>query len=810
MNTNQRLKFATLFFFFILSSLFSTAQTVKVQGYIWDMQTGIELPYATVSANQHGSGDFTGVVSDLNGFFVLQLQPGTYKISISFTGYKTYVKDNLIITSTDTTVNLGKITLKSDAQVLEGAKIEGEKETMKLEVDKKVFDVQNNPMTTGGTAVDVLNQIPTIDVDMNGTISLRGSSDVQIYINGKPTSFGGADKQAILQQIPAANIERVELINNPSAKYDAEGTSGIINIILKSSDSKGWNASVTGGYGTFNRYNGSATFSYGKNKIKLSTTYGYRNNTSISTGNSERLNLLLDTTYYLMQNNSSTRGDLSNTWNGNIDYDINKRTTLSFSWLGSISARKNPETVNYSFEDKALAPLYAYSRLGSDLSNSRNGEIGFSINHSFDNAKKHTLLFLANMSGSANKNNSQYRQDESGVFRQFQNTKTNTANILPLAQLDYTRPIGNKKVFESGLKFSMRKIDNDFYADTLNYNAETYDVDRSLTNNFIYSEIINAAYVNYSQEFNWFKVKVGVRAEQSIINGDQKVGNLTFARNYINLFPSLFLTKELTKGQDFQLSYSRRINRPWIHALNPFAEQSDPFNLRKGNPYLNPELIDAYEATYFITKKGDFISGTAYYRQVNDVFQRFRMVDDRGVATMTTTNLDVSRNIGLEGIVRKKIKDFSATLNLNLFRNQVSGNLMNSAASAINYSWFSKLLTTYKINKNIDVQASYFFRGKVTTVQGTMKPMHNLDLGFKMDIMKKRGTIAVNFTDVFNTRQFSIISNGSNFESESTWKWQSRVLTVNFTYKFGTLKNDFESKKTKRRMDDGGGDDMDF
>lgn len=810
MKSNQLFIKAFLLYLIPFSFQNVFSQNVKIHGYLIDEQTNIELPYATVSAIEQQSQNFIGAVSDLNGQFQLILLPGTYNISFTFTGYKTVLKSNVLVKQTDTVINLGRILMKSDAKMLDGARVEGEKETMKIEVDKKVFNVENNPMTIGGTAVDVLNQIPTIDVDMDGNVSLRGSSDVQIYINGKPTSFGGADKQSFLQQIPAANIERVELINNPSAKYDAEGTSGIINIILKSTTKPGWNSTITAGYGTFDRYNASASFAYGTRKFKLNTTYGFRNNKSLSTGNLKTLNILSDTSYYMLQNSSRTRGDLSNTWNGSIDYSISDKTTISFNWLGSISTRKNPETINYSFEDVAFSPLYEYERLGSDKDGRKNGEIGFTFSHYFDNAKKQSLIFLANISGSDGESNSQYHQDDEGVKRQWQNTANKTNNILPLAQLDYVLPIGDKVVFETGGKFSMRKINNDFYADTMNYTTNMYDVDGSLTNNFLYSEIVNAAYVNYAQEFNWFKIKAGVRAEQSIINGDQKVGNLTFSRQYINFFPSIFLTKEIKKGQDFQLSYSRRINRPWIHSLNPFAQQTDPYNLRMGNPALNPELIDAYEATYFISKKSDFISGTLYYRQVNGVFQRYRYVDDNGVAIMTMTNLDVSKNVGLEGIFRKKIQNLSTTLNLNLFRNKVAGSLMNNAASATNISWFGKLLASYKINKSMDIQASYFYRGKVTHVQGTMQPMHNLDLGFKMDVLKKHGTLSLNFTDVFNTRQFSIKSSGENFNSESTWKWQSRVFTVNFTYKFGDLNSDL-GKKNKRRMEEStGGDDFDF
>lgn len=795
--------------FFLLSLYSLKAQSVKIKGQVFDSQTQVEMPFATISLTNINTKVFSGVATDIYGNFELTTSPGIYNLSIRFTGYITLNKDSLRVNSNDTVINLGKIMLKPDSQVLDGAVIVGEKEDVRLEVDKKVFNVENSVLAIGGTALDVLNQIPTIDVDMDGNVTLRGSSDVLIYINGKPTGFSGADRQAVLQQIPAANIERIEIITNPSAKYDAEGTSGIINIILKSATKNGWNANFSGGAGSNNKYNGSASFSFSKNKFRFTSTYGFRYNENWSRGTSNRINLFDDTTFYLNQNSNNDRTSINNTLNGTLDYLLSKNTTLSLNWLGGFDTRQSPEDVFYTFSDFEQTPTINYLRNGNETRTGVNGEIGFGVSHNFKE-KGHSLVFLSNVSKSDNIEDALFRQDLDGSFRQLQNTESITKNILPVVQLDYTRPGKKDVVWETGLKFTMRLLDNNFLSDTLNFNSDVYDDHQGLTNNFVYNEIVNAAYINYAKNFKKFKFKGGVRVEQTLIEGEQKTNNTPIKNQYINFFPSVFFTKELKKkGHEAQISYSRRINRPRTGALNPFAEQTDPFNLRIGNPNLNPELIDAIEATYFISKNGNYLTGTAYYRQTNGIMQRVRSVDNEGVSTMTYLNLDVSRDVGLEGIVRRKFKNLNTTLNLNLFRNQVTGTGLNTSLSAINYSWFGKFLASYKLNSIWDLQASYFYRGKITYVQGTIEPMHGLDLGLKVDVLKKKGAFSLNVTDVFNTKQFEINNAGQNFESNMVRKWETRILTVNFTYKIGSINPDWD-KKPKRSMDGGGGGDMDF
>ena len=789
-----------------------TSTSIMLSGIAWDKEANEGLAYANIALKSNNSEGFYGTTANEIGEFNVQVSPGTYTLTISFMGYKPYTNKNLRITSDSSKHFLGTLSLLTDAQFIRGAEVRGEKQEMILDVDKKVFNVENNAITVGGTAEDVLNQLPAVDIDVDGNVTLRGSSDVLIFINGRQTGMSGSSPQALLQQIPAANIERVEIINNPSAKYDAEGTSGIINIILKKNTKDGWNANGTAGVGTNYKYNASATFSQKKNKSNFSVTYGFRDHENWSRGTSDRTNFPGDTVFYIDQNSHRNRRSVNHTLNGSYDYQASSKTNLNLSFLGSVGSRESLENVDFEFLDNKRMLTHDYLRRGTEDNINYSAEIGAGFTHNYDQ-KGHQLSFFSNFSFSDRNEYALFEQDLEGPGpnRQNQITDKDNVNFLPVVQLDYVRP-GKKNLstFEAGAKFTMRSMNDNFFADTLDFNFKERIIDQGLTNNFLYDEIVNAAYFNYANDFNWVKIKLGLRVENTLISGEQKVNNEDFNNQYTHPFPSLFITRGLRKGEDIQGSYSRRIKRPGIRTLNPFAEQTDPFNLRIGNPDLQPELIDAYEFTYFRAQRGNFLSATIYYRQVNGVHQRVRNINDMGVATMSWYNLDVSRNAGLEGIARRKIGGVNTTLNLNMFRNQVSGSALNTDLSAVNYSWFGKLLANYKLGKKWDIQGSYFYRGRITYVQGVIEPMHGLDLGFKWNVLGDRGTLTLNVTDVFNTKQFALQNEGINFEGSMIRKWETRILTVNFSYKLGNLNPDWEKKERRRSREDGGGEDMDF
>ncbi len=790
--------------FCLLGVLDLKAQTgVSVHGVAWDEPANAPLPMAGVTIEGLNIRFFEGKNTDVEGRFQWILPQGTYKIKISYVGYLDYI-DTFFVGSQNNPLDLGKLSLQSKAKWLNDAVVTGQKQEMVLDVDKKIFNVENSAMTIGGTAIDVLNQLPTIDIDADGNVSLRGSTDVLIFINGRQTGAIGASPQSILQQIPASNIERVEIINNPSAKYDAEGTSGIINIILKSNKKDGWNALVTGGAGTNHKYNGSASFSSNKGKWNSTITYGFRDYTNWQNGYTYRLNFFEDTSFYVNQNSAMDRRAINHTVNGSTDYQWTKATSVSLSYLMSLSNRRSDEDVWFTFQDGNQSLLRKYLRAGQEQQNGLSGEAGLSFIHNLE-GKNHRLTGSLSFSTSQKEEASEFNQDKNGINRQLQRTDNNTFNILPVAQVDYVRPFFQKATFETGVKSTLRDVDDYFYSDTFNFSSEMMEDHKGLTNNFVYREWVNASYVSFASPFKYFSIKAGLRAEHTQINGEQRLGNIPVINDYLSFFPSVFLSKELTKQSSVQLGYSRRIKRPWLGALNPFPEQTDPFNLRIGNPFLNPEFIDAYELTYFARKRADFLSVTTYYRQVNGVMQRVRWVNSEGVATMSWYNLDVSQNAGLEGVLKKSFRYVNATLNLNFFRDQVSGFAQNTDLSAVNYSWNGKLLANTKLHSTLDLQASYFYRGRMTYVQGEIEPMHALDIGLKWTVLDKNGTVSLNLTDMFNTKEFALANYGVNFESNMLRKWETRILTINFSYKLGNLNVDWD-KKTRRRGDFDPGD----
>jgi outer membrane receptor protein involved in Fe transport len=798
----------TLVLALCLLSFTNHAQTVEIKGKVIDNLTKEPLPFVGVTINDINGKFIIGKNTDLEGQFVLKLElKESLIINYRFVGYTTKI-DTVYIVKNKKELNLGEILLSTASNLLEGAKVQGEKADMIMEADRKVFNVENTTLAQGGTTLDILRQIPTVDIDVDGNVVLRGSSDVQIYINGRQSGMSGSNKQAIFEQIPASNVERIEIITNPSSKFDSEGTAGIINIILKSNKKKGWNSTLVAGVGTNNKYNGSASYSYVKNKFAFSSTYGYRYNQNWRSVQSDRKNFFEDTSFYVNQIGRGMNYSNNHTWNGNIDYEINKKNTLSINWIGGMEDRSAPENVNYEFLDESSNLGSTYYRNRREYRDAKNGDVGFNWISKFD-TKGHQLSFLGNYSYSDKKELANFIQDLEGNFRQNQNTNIYTINKLPILQLDYTKPLKNESKFESGAKFTLRDIDNNFLVDTLDFSNSNIIPNLNLSNRMLYKEYVNAIYANFNTKYKKTKIQGGLRVENTNIDGLQVVNNVNLDNSYTNLFPSVYLTQEIKKGHEIQTSYSRRINRPSLEMLNPFAEQTDPFNLRTGNPKLNPELIDAVEASYFANKNGDFLSGTVYYRQVNGSFQRIRSVDNEGVATMTFINLDVSRNVGLEGVVRKKIKNVNTTLNLNLFRNQATGSFQNNTVQAVNYSWFGKLLVNYKLLQTIDIQASYNYRGKITYVQGTIEPMHNLDIGIKKDFWNKKGNLALSITDVFNTRQFVIENGGENFAGNAVRRWETRIATLNFTYKIGNSTPEMNKKPNKPMRGEGSGD-MEF
>lgn len=794
----------------------------KVKGKFVDAETRKPIEFAAILMRHFRDSTLVvGAVSDSTGAFVVEnVRPGRYLTTYSFIGYTTR-KDTITVRPPDQLLrDLGDVLLKPNVQALNEVEVKGEREVFQLGIDRKIFNVSKNSIAEGGTATDVLRQVPTVDVSIDGGISMRGSANLIILLNGRPSGITGSNRQAILDQIPANTIDRIELITNPSAKYDPDGMSGIINIVTKRNLDDGMNGSLALGAGTRGKQNLSAALNVRAGKWNISTNYGFRSQNNWNAGDNLRDNFLPGLPRNsINQFNSGNRFNESHAVTTNVEYNFDKHNSLAFNGVMGLNSGVDPEDVRYEFLDANRA-LTRLSQRGTDATRSgQNVDVGLTYRRTYEQPQRE-LVILSNASLSNNVNYSLFRQQEfapSGAALaipalQQRNDVKGNFNVW-VTQADYTLPFRKGKI-ETGAKSTTRMVGGDFFADSLSNAENRWVTDRRLTNNFQYREQVWAAYGIFAQNHQRISYQVGLRAEQTLLQAEQVTTSQTFDNQFLMLFPSASVTYKLKPDTDLQLAYSRRINRPNFQSLNPFADYSDPLNIRVGNPKLLPEKIESLEATYLKTfAQKHTLSTSVYFRQINGVIQRIRTVQPDGTSIVTFENLDYARNFGLEVVLRAQVtKWWSATLNLNAFRNIVygrstdGGDLNNS-----NFSYNLRALSQIKISKKDNLQFTFGYNAPMVLPQGETRPIYGLDLGYRRDFNQKL-SLTVNISDLFDNREFGFITAAETFSGSTLRKRESRVANMVVTYRFGkTTNSDTQQRRGRRREDggDGGGGGMD-
>ncbi|MEZ5037702.1 MAG: TonB-dependent receptor [Chitinophagales bacterium] len=789
----------------------------RVFGKVVDATNYQALSYATVflSNLKDSTIQYANLVDDDGKFEISTIKIGAYKLIINYLGYKDYVIEKLLIIPPDKiNQDIGIIKVEEDSKVLQEVQIVGEKALMQLQADKKVFNVEKSALSAGGSVVDVLRQTPTVDVDADGNISTRGSGNLQVYINGKPSGITGANKQAVLDAIPASAIESIEIMNNPNAKFDAEGEAGIINIILKKNYTKGINGSVYVGYRTVYKNSIGASINFRKKKIGFTTSYNFKFHETHWSGYDRRKNINQDSSFFYLNtdNKGLQKHSYFNTISTQLDYDINEKNTITIGSLFGSNWRENTGTTQYNFLDENQNTYNYFERYRHTKKFNWNVDANVYYTKTFK-SNKHNLIIASNYSISVDKDDPQYQQQaflndktiDFNIPRSIENNKTKDRAHSYQIQADYTQPFDkSKSLLEVGTKVTYRNLINDFYADSLNRATNMIILNNGLTNNFKYQEIVNAVYGVFSGAYKKFSYKTGLRMEQTNVFGNQSVGNLDFNRHYYDFFPSIFLAQEFKNNHKLQFQYRRSINRPSAHQLNPFGEQQDPFNIRKGNPLLLPIYTNAVELSYVKNFKKLFLTTTVYYRQSKNPYTMFRTVDSTGISIIDFGNLDKGRNIGTEIIARIQLtKWWNLMANTNVFYNMLEGKVPNLEVSqdANSMTWNLRLISTMKVWKTGEIQLMWFYRGKNKFLQGEIRPMSFFNIGFRKDFLKdNKASIAFNFTDVFRTQSFRIINKGANFEGNTKRNWDSTIASITFTYKFG--KQDSKPAQQQKKQDD--------
>jgi len=802
--------------FFIGYSASAQQPSFRIKGKIIDVADSKPLEFATVALKKlRDSSLVSGTITSTTGEFLLSdVPPGGYNIEIAFIGYERFNQRVILKPQgTSPVTDLGIIKLRISAKMLEGAEITAEKSFVMNNIDKKTYNTEQLAVTAGGNVKDVLDNIPSVEVDADGNVSLRGNENVTILIDGRPSGLTGSGGKSLLESIPASAIENVEVITNPSAKYDPDGISGIINIVTRKNKLQGFTGSIGVNTTLENRYGGNLSLAYRKGKWNIYANYGFNKDIRKFSGKSYRETYFENTLDILNQDEVSEDNRLNHNLKAGFDLNLNDRNTISISGLYNTGTEDETENIVYRTFNEFMFQDSLYKR-------NTNGE-ELNLNMDFDIAWKHNfkqkgrvLNFLgtASLDESSSDNNYDqigYIDDTTPVpyFPELQKDQEDNNNTIYTASADYEHPIGEEKKFETGYKSTFRNFDTDYRAQNFNEATGLYENDFNRTNQFIYSDQLHAFYAQFRQSIKKFGFQLGVSSEYATTESELVTTSETFSKDYFSVFPSAFATYKPNEKSQLKATYSRRINRPRRNALNPFSNYEDPLNIRKGNPFLDPEYTDSYEVEYsrYIGKIS--VTATGYARLTTDYIQRYRQVTPDGVTTTTFENLSSARNYGLEFILNgSPYKWWNFTFSSNMFRNELDATNLEDNLSSASFSISGRVFTTFKLPFKTDLQLTYFYRAPMKLPQGTMKDMQMMSVALSKKVLKDKGTVSARLSDPFNVQRFGFEFEGDDYYQDFTRKRQSRILTLSFTYRFGELRD----RDQRQRRENGPREEMDF
>jgi outer membrane receptor protein involved in Fe transport len=743
---------------------------------------------------------------------LLNLPNGVFTFKISYVGYQTMVRDSMQITGKD--INLGTIRMKAaKGTVLKEVKVTGQKSSMQLGIDKKVFSVDQSLVSEGGSASDLLQNVPSVQTDIDGNVSLRGSTGVKVLIDGKPSLIAGGNVAQILQSIPASSIESVEVITNPSAKYDAEGQSGIINIVLKKNKKLGLNGNVALTAGNRNNYNANTSLSFQNDKFNVYGNYSYRNGNRYGGGfnNIEYLNSSASNpTVFADQSTKSKSNDKGHNVKAGIDFYLAPKSTLSFTGGFNIRDNVRNEMLSINQLDSSRNPVQLSNRINDNDGHGKSYDVNVDFNQKFKKPKEE-LTFNFGLSQGENENFQNYNtniynlngQTVDQLVSQENNGRGYNTNYN--IQSDYSLPVGKAGKVEAGYRSQINSSDNKTSAFILNTSTNQYERDRALTNAFTTEEQIHALYLNYSNQINKFGYQLGLRGEDASLNTKSGVfdsgNNLVYTPGrvaYTRLYPSVYFTEKLAAEQQLQLSYSRRVNRPRGFDTNPYIDASDPLNYRQGNPNLKPEDVHAFEFGYSKYWSKVSLISSLYYRLTNDVIQRVRSEPNaNGISITTPENLTRSIASGVELISKVDVaKLWNFTANVNLYRSKIEGVPAFGILENSGFSWNANLTNNFVLPNKITLQIRADYRSPEVMAQGRRNAMYGVDGGAKYDFANKKASLSLNVRDLFNTRKFSMTTQGTTSIVNFQRYMQGQMGNLTFSYRFG--RSDFSSKKPKK------------
>jgi outer membrane receptor protein involved in Fe transport len=763
-----------------------------VKGKVIDATTKQPIDYANITLfNPKDSSVVTGGISNESGVFQINdVRPGRFYAKVTFIGYKTNLVRNITITPTKNTVDLGTISITSAAVNLNEVVVKGDKDMVVTNLDKQVINVDKDLSSSGGTALDVMQNIPALTVDIDGNVSLRGNSNVTILIDGKPSGLSGLQSSDVLTAIPSSSIKSVELVTNPSAKYDPDGTAGIINIVLKKKSNLGLNGIFNVSAGTGSKYNGSANLNYRTGDLNFFGNFGGRLSNDSRVGFTNRTFYNTGYNSYLNQNSSSAqKGNMANI-NLGTDYLLNDVNTFSFNFqyrqfYAPSGGSTNNTTVN-DFNNNSI-DYYATINNATRLINSYNYTTSYKKEFDQkDQVLTADVIYSNNsMNSDASTNNIFYSD---GRTSSLIDNKTNNYNNEWTVQANYVNPLGDSNRLEAGFKSYFRHMgmDYNFYNFDPNTNELVNNSDRS--NNFDYKEQIHAIYGIYSGATGNLKYQAGLRGEYASTDSKLLNNDLAFKNTYRSLYPSAYLAYDFTPLQELKINYSRRVDRPNPWQINPFINYSDSLNLSSGNPDLQPQYTNSYEFGYSTILFDFNITSSLFYKQTDGLMTRINTFIGNGVTETTWENISNQKNYGGEFIGNGSLFPWwRLNGNVSYYRRDINDANYTTNGNTHSYNWSARINSTWLLSKTFSFQISSTYNSKSVTTQGTNNAMYFTDLAIKNDFSRDL-SMTLRVSDIFDTRKFAGETIGTNFISYSEGHRISRAVFLGFTYNINNYK----------------------
>lgn len=775
------------------------------------IQDGEDTPieFATVSIfKTQDSTLVTGGLSNDKGVFDIAVKPGRYFLKVQFMGFETQTISDISLDGKNRVYNVGEVKVKENERLLEEVVVQAERTEMELTLDKKVYNIGKDLSNLGGSAADLLANLPSLEVDVDGNVSLRGSENVQILVDGKPSGLIGLSGTGGLQQLQGNLIERVEIVTNPSARYDAEGGAGIINIILKKDRAKGFNGSfqVQGGLPANN--GASINVNYRTKWINWFVNYGVTARTSPGQGFTNNFFNSGDSIYYINQDNDRERKSLSQNIRFGSDIYFNEKNVLTLSASYRNADSDNTTETGYTFLNRNQVQFSDRFRVDNEDEDDINWQ--YELNYNRDFKRKGQKLTLTIQQQDSEETEISAFDDVTNFVdgppeELIQRSRNDNGEERQLIQLDYIHPFARAAKFEVGLRYNGRTIFNDYVVESDSMSIGVYEEVTELTNDFRFEERIYAAYGILSNKYEKLSWQLGLRLEQTDLETLLLQTDESNNQNYLSLFPSANISYKYNQISSLQVSYSRRITRPRFRNLNPFLTYSNPLSLFTGNPNLQPQFTDSYEVGLLQNRKSSTIYFGVYYRHTEDVVQRIQESNQEGVTIRFPENLGVRDDIGLETNINYDFtKKFRITSNINFFNSQVDGGeTLSAEATTVS----TRMGAFYRDRKLFNAQLSWFYRAPQNTPQGTRKSIQSLDVGLSKDVLKNNGTISMNVRDLFNTRKYRGETITETFITDSEFQWRrGPTAVVSFTYRL----NQKKQRSSRRGGDFEGGDDFGF